>query len=126
MNNKLTGLLGMSRRAGKLTAGFDAVERLLKSGKADVVLMASNLSAKTEKELRFAAKGRDDRLFSLPLDKMELGKVLGFEKPLGVLALSDKGFAAAIRKQLTPPDTDADNTSVRDADQMQEGMPNDD
>ena len=34
MTKKSAGLLGMARRAGKVTAGFDAVVRLLKEGKA--------------------------------------------------------------------------------------------
>ena len=32
MTKKSAGLLGMARRAGKVTAGFDAVVRLLKEG----------------------------------------------------------------------------------------------
>lgn len=115
----------MSRRAGKLTTGFDAVERLLKSGKADMVLTASDLSAKTEKELRFAARGREERIVSLPIDKAGLGRALGLDKPVGVLALCDKGFAAAIRKQL-PPETEGKTASASSKHQIQEGMPYDD
>lgn len=96
MNKKSTGLLGMARRAGKMTAGFDAVVRLLKEGKAYLVLTAADLSPKTEKELRFAAQGAD-RIYPLEADKAALGRLLGYQKPVGVLAISDKGFAASLR-----------------------------
>ena len=48
MNDKLTGLLGLSRRAGHMTCGFDAVADLLRGGRAVLVLLASDLSPKTE------------------------------------------------------------------------------
>ncbi|HJD23016.1 MAG TPA: 50S ribosomal protein L7ae, partial [Firmicutes bacterium] len=48
---RIAGLLGMARRAGKLTAGFDAVAALIGRGKAAAVMTAADLSEKTNKEL---------------------------------------------------------------------------
>lgn len=97
MNNRLIGLLGMARRAGRLTAGFDAVLELVKSGKAQVVLLAADLSPKTEKELRFAASTAVP-LLPVELTKEEIGHAAGWNKPVGVVATEDKGFAAAMIK----------------------------
>ena len=47
MDNKLTGLLGICRRAGHLIVGFDAVKEAICSRKAKVVLTAADLSEKT-------------------------------------------------------------------------------
>ena len=97
MNERLTGLLGMARRAGRLIAGFDAVKESLTAGRAAAVLFAADLSPKTEKELRFAA-GERPLLFPAGLTKDEIGHAIGSEKPVGVIATEDKGFAAAMKK----------------------------
>ena len=97
MNDRLTGLLGMARRAGRLIAGYDAVAASVKAGKAKLVLLAADLSAKTEKELRFAA-GDAVPLLSSALTKEEIGHTAGFNKPVGVIATEDSGFAAALVK----------------------------
>ena len=66
MNDKLTGLLGLSRRAGHMTCGFDAVADLLRGGRAVLVLLASDLSPKTEKELRFIGRTKRRTLCKSP------------------------------------------------------------
>lgn len=96
--DRLAGLLGIARRAGRLTIGFRAVAAQIADGKADAVLLAADLSEKTGKELRFAAKDKAVKLFRIPLNKQELAHLLGLEKPVGVLAIEDKGFAASIEK----------------------------
>ena len=137
MNKKSAGLLGMARRAGKMTAGFDAVVRLLKEGKAYLVLTAADLSPKTEKELRFAAQGdKEDRIYPLEADKAALGRLLGYQKPVGVLAISDKGFAASLRAAFAQEAaaSDAAPDAVKSGDEgrcdrrddIQEGLPYDD
>ena len=88
----------MARRAGKLTTGFDAVTARIREGMAAAVLIAADLSEKTEKELRFAARNRPVPFLRLPLNKEEVGAVLGLKKPVGVLSLEDMGFATSLRK----------------------------
>ena len=95
---KLAGLLGMARRAGKLTTGFDAVAGLIGQEKAALVLTAADLSPKTEKELHFAMKDKAVSVLCMPLTKEEAGNACGFKKPVGILATEDKGFAAAMEK----------------------------
>ena len=96
MNEKLTGLIGLARRAGRLTVGTDAVKELLTAGKARLVLLAADISPKSEKELRFAAG--DTPLAVTGIPKEELGRITGRPKPVGVAATEDKGFAAAMIK----------------------------
>ncbi len=95
---RVAGLLGMARRAGRLTTGFDAVAALAAGGTAAVVLAAADLSEKTEKELRFASRNHPSPFLRLSLTKEELGRILGLKKPVGVLALEDRGFAASLIK----------------------------
>lgn len=96
VNEKLSGLIGMARRAGRLILGTDAVKESLASGKAQLVLLAADLSAKSEKELRFAAGNTP--LAATGITKEEMGRITGRQTPVGVAATEDKGFAAAMIK----------------------------
>lgn len=98
MNDRLTGLLGMARRAGHLTAGFDAAKDLLTAGRAQLVLLASDISQKTEKELRFAAGAASPPVLFAGLTKEEIGHAIGANRPVGVIAIDDRGFAAAMQQ----------------------------
>ncbi len=100
MNNKLTGTLGICRRAGHLTVGFDAVKGLLIQHRAQLIMTAADLSEKTDKELRFVMNEHTAPLCSLPLDKAALAAALGLQKPVGVIATDDSGFAKAIAKHI--------------------------
>ena len=124
----LAGLLGMARRAGKVTAGFDAVVRLLKEGKAYLTLTAADLSDKTEKELRFAAGEKGgSRILRLGESKENLGHLLGYGRPVGVLAVSDKGFAASLRGALAAETPEEQQTRAAETGgDIQEGFAYDD
>ena len=52
MADKFLNLLGICRKAGKLTLGATKTYELIKSGKAEIVFVAGDLSEKTEKELK--------------------------------------------------------------------------
>ena len=74
--NKLWGLVGICRRAGHLFIGFDAVAALAADGRAKQILLASDLSEKTAKELRFVAEKHAVPLAVIPTDKEALGALL--------------------------------------------------
>lgn len=96
--NKLIGMLGMCRRAGRLTIGFDAVVALC--GKAEVLLMlSSDASPRTVRQLQFHAG--DTAVCRLPLTREETAHAVGSSKPVAVLATDDRGFIRAIRPLLT-------------------------
>ena len=89
--NKLLGLLTMCRKAGQLQMGFDAMKEALTGGKAKAVIIAADVSSKTEKEARFFA----DK-YNIPAKKTdtsldEIYQALG--KRAGILTICDDGFA---------------------------------
>ena len=100
MENKALNLLGIARRAGHIAIGFDAVKALLNSGRAQVILLAADRSAKTEKELRYTAQSSPCPIRVLTADKEALAHALGLQKPVAVAATDDRGFAAAMLKHL--------------------------
>lgn len=95
--DKLHGLLGMAKRAGKLAVGFDAATAAVKDGTSELILFAADASPKTEKECRFAANGTDTVIARLALDRNVLASTIGAHKPVAVVAVTDAGFAKAIR-----------------------------
>ena len=100
MESKVLGLLGIARRAGHITLGFDAVKALLIGGRAQFILLAADRSAKTEKELRYTAQNSSCPIRVLAADKEALAHALGLQKPVAVAATDDRGFAAAMLKHL--------------------------
>lgn len=96
MDSKLAGLLGMAKRAGKVQVGFDETVTQVRKGKAYLVVMASDLSPKSEKEWRFATKDHPAAVRRIPLDKTELAHALGLARETGLAAVCDEGFAKAI------------------------------
>lgn len=100
MKDKLAGLLGLSRRAGHACCGFDAAAELIRCGRAKLVLLAADLSPKTEKELRFAGRDKAADIRRIPLEKADIGKALGLGRDVGVYATDDEGFAAAMKRHI--------------------------
>ena len=101
MNNKLCGLLGIARRSGHILIGFDAVRAALLAEKTQLIVLASDCSPKTEKELRFAAQDKTCPIVSVEEGKDALATALGLQKPVAVVATDDHGFATAMIKTIT-------------------------
>lgn len=114
MDHKIAGLLGIARRAGRLTLGFDAVKGMMAARKAKLVLLAADISPKTEKELRFANQtaGGSVPFIKLDDDKETCAKAVGSPKPVATMSLDDQGFAKALIKRLH----ELGNTAVLSAD----------
>ncbi len=92
---KLLGLLGLARRAGKLAVGFTAVETIVRRGEAPLVITASDMGA--------SQKGKVSRweplrgTLSDVLTGEQLAQAMGREK-LSVVGVSDAGFVKGIQK----------------------------
>ena len=100
MNDKLCGLLGIARRSGHILIGFDAVRAALLAKKAQLILLASDCSPKTEKELRFAGRDTTCPIHTVDMTKDEMAAALGLQKPVACAATDDVGFAKAMLKHI--------------------------
>ena len=100
MNNRLS-TLGLCIRAGKLIMGFDAVTEEIKSPKTKVcgVLIASDLSEKTKKEVRFECGRAEITVTEIPETLDELKEITG--KRAGVIAVLDEGLYGSVVKTIT-------------------------
>ncbi len=90
MNNKLLSLLGMCRKAGKLTVGYEKTVELVKKQKLFLVLVAADTAPRTEKELRFHGNSTLP-VVRLAETKEELSRAIG--TAAGVVGITQEGFA---------------------------------
>ena len=98
MNNKTLTLLGFCRKAGRLTVGSAKTTELLKDKKVCLVVVAEDVSQKTEKELKyFAEKNSCGRVIRLTVNTDVLSKAIGIKA--GVVATCDEGFMKAILEE---------------------------
>lgn len=100
MKSDPLGLLGLCRRAGRLAIGFDAAVGAIKQRTARLIVLAADVSPKTAKEMRFFAAPLSLSVVVIACPKETLGTVLGLQKPVGVIAVTDEGFAKALEAQV--------------------------
>ena len=98
--NKLMGALSLCRKAGKLTMGFDPVAESVAKGKAQLVLLASDLSAGTAGRMTRLCEAAGLRPVTLPLTQQMLLEIT--PKRTGVFAVVDPGLAKLVQGCLPP------------------------
>ena len=104
-NGDKSGLLGICRKAGKLKLGMDMAKSACASGEAKAVLAASDISAKSMKEISYSCGRYGVKLYALGMTMDSTADAVG--KRTGILAVTDAGFAKAFAKGLTEIETTA-------------------
>ena len=96
--DKVLSLIGLAMKAGRCTSGEMMTESETKSGRARLVIIASDASENTKKKFRDMCK-----FYEVPIyiygDKDTLGHAMGKEFRAS-LAILDEGFADGIQKEL--------------------------
>lgn len=95
MTERIYSLLGIARRAGKITSGESQVEAMLKKRKGKLLVLAEDAPGTHKKYSQWAED------LKIPVlifgTKQELGKAIGLSMRSTVLVMDD-GFAKAILK----------------------------
>ncbi len=95
---KVLSYIGLATKAGKLASGEFMTEKVIKEGKAKLVIIAEDASNNTRKMFTNMCT-----YYKVPIyffgDKTNLGHALGKEFRAS-LVLLDKGLADAVEKQL--------------------------
>ena len=100
-SEKITGLLGLAARAGKLVYGTPMVCDALKDKKKIYyVFRAKGCSENTHKRISDRCKFYEVQLIDVELDIVEFAHKLGKSGELAVVALTDASFAEGIKKLL--------------------------
>ena len=100
MNDPVLSRLGLSRRANFLAVGTEAVKTALQKRKAHLLVLAQDISAKSEKEFRFLSGGKVP-VVRLDADLETVGAAIGVRA--GILAVTDEGMAKAILAAVQQP-----------------------
>ena len=95
-NPKLLSLLGMCRRAGKLSCGHDAAVGSVRSKSARLCLISSDASQRLRKEIEREAnfEGREIPVREMFSTMEEIGKATGLKS--AVVTVNDEGFAKSM------------------------------
>ena len=92
MSDKILTLLGFAAKAGKLSYGFDAVKTSLSQHKSKLVLTASDISPKSQKEVLFFSDKYKTKAYVLAEYNMEtISHAVG--KKCGIVSVNDSAFA---------------------------------
>ena len=93
---KFLSLLGLCKRAGKLSAGEVAAEQAVRGKKAFLLIISEDASQNTKKKFRNSAA-----YYELPLaeigTKEELGRAIGADMR-SVIAITEAGFAKKLKQ----------------------------
>ena len=96
MNDRLLSLLGIARRARRLSVGHDASIEAIVKNKAELCILCADASDRLKKEMRHACtyKGKNVAVLTLDCDILTLSGAIGTKA--AVLSVNDKGFAGRI------------------------------
>lgn len=94
-HNKLLSMLGIARKAGKLSLGNDPSLEAMRSGLAHLILVASDLSQRTLRGICHAAEEKMTEILTLDNTMDEIETALG--RRTGIIAVNDAGFAKKLR-----------------------------
>lgn len=98
IQNKIYSLLGLAQRGGHADSGGFMVENSIKSGKACLVIIASDASENTRKKFGDMCAYRQIPIMFYGTGE-ELGHAIGKEMRVSI-AVTDHGLAGEIMKQI--------------------------
>lgn len=92
MSDKILTLLGFASKAGKLSYGFDSVKTALSQSKSKLVLMANDVSHKSQKEvLFFSDRFKTQAKILEDYDMETVSHAVG--RKCGIISVNDTSFA---------------------------------
>lgn len=95
MNDKILNLLGIARRANRITIGFDSVKSSIKAQKSCLILFACDLSERTKEQVKNIAKCKT---ITTKYTAEEFFTALS--KRGGIISINDEGFSQKILELL--------------------------
>lgn len=87
---KFLGLLSICRKSGRVAFGFDATKKSMDENKSAAVFLTSDISPKTEKEIRFFSHGKTE-IYKTEFTMEDIFSATG--KKSAVFSVNDRGFS---------------------------------
>lgn len=109
MNKKYLQMLGMARRAGKLSMGHDMAMKALREHKATLLIFANGMSARVQNEFMLA---RDKyypelEIVSISENLDEIYFALGYKA--GIITVDDINFSNRIKQLINQEENEYGN-----------------
>lgn len=98
MNDSALSLLGLCRKAGKMSMGHDACKLALNAGTAELCVICSDASERLDSEISFLAEKAGTVMYDVDYTMFDIQSATGFKA--GVFTVDDAGFAKSIIKKL--------------------------
>ena len=99
MNDSALSLLGLCRKAGRLSLGHDACKQSLNGGTAQLCVICSDASKRLEEEITFLAQKAGVTLYGVDYTQLDIRQATGFKA--SVFTVDDAGFAKSLINKLT-------------------------
>ncbi len=95
LNNKVLALLGFAAKAQKLSFGMNEAKRALEKGKSKLIVVACDVSEKSQKEMNFFSRNKGIKVLTLESISIKtVSEAVG--RKCGIISVNDSGFADAI------------------------------
>ena len=91
-------LLGLARRAGRLSLGFDAVQEAVTKKKSKLIITAYDISQRTFSAVDKNADNYNINIIASNISMTDMGAAVG--KLVGVVSVNDEGFAKKLQQLL--------------------------
>ena len=92
------GMLGLAKRAGKISSGESACKEAIRFGKSQLILLAGDASDNTKKNITDSCAYYDVSYYIIGT-KESLGHAIG-NSYNAVISVNDSGFASALIKHI--------------------------
>jgi len=96
--DKMLSLLGLARRAGRVTLGFDAVCSSAAKKESRLILTASDVSEGTKRKLRNHLSECEIDIREVPYDQNQINAAIG--KAVRIISINDSGFSGKMLELL--------------------------
>lgn len=95
---RICGMLGFARRAGKTVIGTELVCRAMPKGTVKLVVISDGCSEGTMKKLTVKSDFYQIPWVLAPIDTEALARTVGKGSAVAAVAVTDEGFAEEIKK----------------------------
>lgn len=112
--DKALNYMALARKAGLIELGEEPVGAIARTGKAYVILVASDASDHTWRRAKSFAAGTEQQCIRIPYTKDEMGMAIG-RTSLAIAAVTDAPLALALVQSLDQPEKWKDVLEVLDA-----------
>lgn len=97
MNDSALSLLGLCRKAGKLSLGHDACKAALNAGSASLCIVCSDASQRLNDEISALANNAGVKIFDVSYSMLDIKAATSFKA--AVFTVDDEGFAKTLIKK---------------------------